>query len=146
KIKFADRGFANWYRVADAAGVTGWQAAKPTAYVDVPYVTHGINPTDPLVIEDPIYWPEGEKDVYSITLLGFLALTFGGTGDGLPEAAARYLAGRDVVIPADNDDPGRKHAQAKAAIAYPVAKSVKIVEFPELNKGGDISDWIAQGH
>jgi hypothetical protein len=146
KIKFADGRFANWYRVADTAGATGWQAAKPIDYVEVPYVTHGINPFDPEAIEDPVYWPEGEKDVDSVTLLGFLALTFGGTGDGLPEAAARYLAGRDVVIPADNDDPGRKHALAKAAVACPVARSVKIIEFPELHKGDDISDWIAQGH
>jgi putative DNA primase/helicase len=112
----------------------------------VPFVTHGINPFDPEVIGDTFFWPEGEKDVDSLTRLGMLAFTFGGTGDGLPETAARYLAGRDVVIPADNDDPGRKHAQAKAAVAFPVARSVKIIEFPELPKGGDVSDWIDRGH
>jgi hypothetical protein len=146
KIKFRDGRFANWYRVIDAAGATGWQAGKPAEYIDAPYVTLGINPFDPEVIGDLICWPEGEKDVDSLTRLGMLAFTFGGTGDGLPEDAARCLAGRDVVIPTDNDDPGRRHAQAKAAVAYPVAKSVKIIEFPELPKGGDVSDWIDRGH
>jgi hypothetical protein len=146
KIKFRDGRFANWYRVTDTAGVAGWQAAKPADYIDVPYVTLGINPFDPEAIKDPIYWPEGEKDVDSLTRLGMLAFAFGGTGDGLSSAAADCVANRDVVIPADNDDPGRKHAQAKAAIAYPVAKSVKIIEFPELPKGGDVADWIAEGH
>jgi AAA domain len=146
KIKFRDGRFANWYRVTDAAGATGWQASKPTDFIDVPYVSLGIDPFDPEVIEDPIYWPEGERDVDSLTRLGMLAFTFGGTGDGLPPAAADHVAGRDVVILADNDDAGRKHAQAKAIVAYRVAKSVKIVEFPELPKGGDVSDWVAEGH
>jgi putative DNA primase/helicase len=145
KIKFCNGRFANWYRVTDTAAAVGWQAAKPADYIDVPYVTHGINPFDSEVIEDALFWPEGEKDVDSLTRLGMLALTFGGTGDGLPPAAADHIANRDVVILADNDDPGRKHAQAKAAVAFRVAKSVKIVEFPELPEGGDVSDWIAQG-
>jgi hypothetical protein len=146
KIKFRDGHFANWYRVTDADGAVGWQAAKPADYVDAPYVTQGANPFDSEVSEDALFWPEGEKDVDALTCFGFLAVTFGGTGDGLPAVAAEYFANRVVLIPADNDDPGRKHAQAKAAVAYPVAKSMKIIEFPELPKGGDISDWIADGH
>jgi hypothetical protein len=146
KIKFRDGRFANWYRVTDAGGATGWQAARPADYIDVPYVTQGMNPFDAEAIDDAIFWPEGEKDVDALTRLGVLALTFGGTGDGLPPSATEYLVNREVLILADNDDPGRKHAQAKAAAAYPVAKDVKVIEFPDLPKGGDISDWIGQGH
>jgi putative DNA primase/helicase len=146
KIKFRDGRFANWYRVTDTAGTAGWQAAKPANYIDVPYVTQGMNPFDSEVIEDAIFWPEGEKDVDALTALGVLALTFGGTGDGLPPSAAEYLANRDVLILADNDAPGRQHAQAKAAAVYQVAKGVKVIEFPELAKAGDVADWIAQGH
>jgi putative DNA primase/helicase len=50
------------------------------------------------------------------------------------------------VILADNDQGGRKHAQDKAALIHAVAKSVKIVEFPELAPKGDVSDWIALGN
>jgi putative DNA primase/helicase len=145
KTKFGDGHFANWYRVTDTAGTAGWQAAKPVDYIDVPYVTQGMNPFNAEVIEDAIFWPEGEKDVDALTKLGLLAFTFGGTGDGLPLTAAKHLANRDVVILADNDDPGRKHAQAKAAAACPIANSVRVIEFPELRKAGDISDWIVQG-
>ena len=146
KIKFRDGRFVNWYRVTDTAGTAGWQAAKPSNYIDLPYVTQGMNPFDSEVIEDAIFWPEGEKDVDALTALGVLALTFGGTGDGLPPSAAEYLANRDVLILADNDAPGHQHAQAKAAAVYQVAKGVKVIEFPELAKAGDVSDWIAQGH
>jgi hypothetical protein len=152
KIKYLDRAngktnWANWYRVHDG-NTLGWQAGKPDGYRDTPYVTFGSNPFDPEARSDVLYWPEGEKDVDAITKSGGLAFTFGGTGDGLAENAdiARHLSGRDVVIPADNDRGGRDHAQCKAAIAHPVAQSVKIVEFPELPEKGDVSDWIAQGH
>jgi hypothetical protein len=108
----------------------------------VPYITFGTNPFDPAIAGDHLYWPEGEKDVDATTRLGFLAFTFGGTGDGLPVVTRQYLENRDVVILADKDAGGHKHAQAKAALAHGVARSVRVIEFPEK----DISDWIAQGH
>jgi hypothetical protein len=49
--------------------------------------------------------------------INFPTLTFGGVGDGLPENASKFLAGRHVVILADNDKPGRDHAEKKAALA-----------------------------
>jgi hypothetical protein len=93
-------------------------------------------------LDQELYWPEGEKDCDTLGQAGLLALTFGGTGDGLPEGAAEYLRGRHVVVLADNDAGGRDHALRKAAVAYPVAKSVKVVEFPELPLKGDISDYL----
>jgi AAA domain len=142
KIKFKNGSYANWYRVAALNGTVGWQAAKPDGYVDVPYVTFGGNPFDPEVADDCLYWPEGEKDVDTSTRFGFLAFTFGGVGGGLPAGTAECVAGRHVVILADNDDPGRKHAEAKAAAAHGIAASVRIIKFPEK----DISDWVTQGH
>jgi hypothetical protein len=152
KVKYQDKAngktaWASWYRVHDR-NTLGWQAGKPDGYRDTPYVTFGSNPFDPEAQSDMLYWPEGEKDVDAITKSGGLAFTFGGTGDGLAENAdiARYLSGRDVVILADNDRGGRDHARSKAAIAHPVAQSVKILEFPELPEKGDVLDWIARGH
>jgi hypothetical protein len=154
KVKYRDReskpAFANWYRVHDN-GTLGWQNAKPDRYIDVPYLTSGTNPFDPEVQGDELYWPEGEKDVDSITKAGGLAFTFGGTGDGLTDdikgLVVGCVSGRNVVIPADNDQGGREHAQKKAALAHQTgAKSVRIVEFPELRENGDVSDWFAHGH
>jgi hypothetical protein len=56
------------------------------------------------------------------------------------------LKDRLLVILADNDDPGRAHAEKKAAFANAAgAASIKIVHFPELPLKGDVSDFIAAG-
>ena len=95
---------------------------------------------------DEILWPEGEKDVDTLNNLNLPAFTFGGVGDGLPSGIDKYLAGRNLVILADNDDPGREHAEKKAVRAHAAgAASIKIVEFQELPLKGDVSDFVAAG-
>jgi hypothetical protein len=156
KIKYAGNGtkdpYANWYRVADTDGTTGWQSGKPIGYADVPYVTYGANPFDPEALQDRLNWPEGEKDTDTITnRLGGLAFAFGGVGDGLPKEMngrwSEFLAGRDVVILADNDAQGRKHAQDKAVVAKGAgARSVRVIDFkphfPDLMEKGDVTDLV----
>jgi putative DNA primase/helicase len=140
-IKKDKKGATNAYRVADSDDATGWQFAKPEGYEEVPYFV-GPNPFD---TDRVIFWPEGEKDAQLVNELGGLAITFGGTGDGLPNGCEQYVADRNVVILADNDEPGREHAEKKAALASRVAASVKVVHFPELDDHQDVSDWIAGG-
>jgi DNA polymerase III delta prime subunit len=53
-----------------------------------------------------------------------------------------YLAGRQVVIISDKDEPGRKHAEDVAKSLLPVAQSVKILEVPY---GKDVSEWLSRG-
>jgi putative DNA primase/helicase len=144
KIKFDDGKYVNWYRVFDRGNPVGWQAKKPNDYLPVPYVGKGIDPFDPEY--DRILWPEGEKDVDSLSNLNLPAFTFGGVGDGLPDSIAHYLTERHLVILADNDDPGRAHAEKKAALAHAAgASSIRIVHFQELPPKGDVSDFIAGG-
>lgn len=100
----------NVYRVTNNDGVTGWQWRKPEGFQATPYFV-----SDPFQSDEPIYWPEGEKDVDSLARMGAPAFTFGGTGDGLPSGCEQYVAGHSVVILADNDDAGREHADKKAA-------------------------------
>jgi AAA domain-containing protein len=138
-------GAVNWYRVQDHRGNVGWQPRKPEGYVDVPY-TGGTDPFDQEVVCDELFLPEGEKDCDTLVRIGLLAMTFGGTGDGAPEELATYCAGRNVVILADNDEGGRKHAEQKAALVVASAKDVRVVHFPELAEKGDVSDWVALGH
>jgi putative DNA primase/helicase len=145
KIMLKSGGAVNWYRVQDADGALGWQAGKPDGFIEVPYVG-GVDPFDREVIADEIYWPEGEKDVDTLIRIGLSAITFGGTGDGLPSGCAGCFSGRDVIVLADNDTGGRQHAEKKAALLAPVAASVRIVHFAELAEKGDVSDWIAVGH
>jgi putative DNA primase/helicase len=127
----------NAYRVSDGEQ-TGWQYRKPAGFADVPYFK-GENPFE---AEQPIYWPEGEKDTDTLSSLGLPAFTFGGTGDGLPDGCWSHIAGRSVVILSDNDDDGRKHADHKAIFAYGAAASVRVVHFPDTAEKGDVSDWL----
>jgi putative DNA primase/helicase len=144
KIKKADGRFVQWYRVRDG-NMIGWQAKKPEDYRDVPYIG-AVDPFDPEVAHDAIFWPEGEKDCDTLGKICIPAFTFGGVGDGLPDIAAEFLAGRHLVILSDNDDQGRNHAERKAALAHGVgAASIKIVHFPELPPHCDVSDFIAGG-
>jgi hypothetical protein len=141
-IKKDGKGALNAYRVSDADGVTGWQYKKPEGFQPIPYF---IPSADPFiaVIDQPIFWTEGEKDVETVVGLGGLAFTFGGVGDGLPDGCEQFVVGRRIVILADNDKPGREHAEKKAALASNGATSVKIVHFRELEEKQDVSDWAA---
>lgn len=139
KIKRA-AGYSNWYLVA-VNHVEGWQPAKPDSYKAVPYVG-AIDPFDPELSNDFLYWPEGEKDCDTLGSVHLPAMTFGGAGDGLPDGIAEYLRGRHIVILADNDAAGREHAQKKAVVAYTAAASVRLMEFPELPAKGDVTDYL----
>ena len=62
-------------------------------------------------IDATVYIPEGEHDVDKLIAAGAVATCNpGGAGKWLPSYAA-HLAGRNVVILPDNDEPGRKHAE-----------------------------------
>src|SRR2546429_345722 len=102
KIKRADGGFVQWYRVHDGT-VIGWQAKKPDGYRDVPYIG-AVDPFDRELVDDAAYWPEGEKDCDTLGKAGIPAFTFGGIGDGLPDTVTEFLSGRHLVILSDNDD------------------------------------------
>jgi hypothetical protein len=142
KIKRDGAGFVNWYRVGDE----GWQAKKPDHYEPIPYRSAAIDPFDSDLIGDEILWPEGEKDVDILSRINLPAFTFGGTGDGANGNIGHYLKDRRLVILADNDDPGRAHADKKAAIAHAAgAAAIKILHFAELPPKGDVSDFIAGG-
>ena len=146
KIKFGPRKFATWYRIFKDGKPARWQSEKPDTFAAVPYVTEALHPFDPELKGDQILWPEGEKDVDTLSRLNLPAFTFGGVGDGLPAGIEHYLTDRHVVIPADNDDPGRKHAEKKAELAERAkAASIRIVHLPELPVKGDVSDFIANG-
>lgn len=93
----------------------------------------------------PIFIPEGEKDVDTLTKRGYTALTYGGSGDWQSEFATLFK-GAAVYILADNDEPGRKVANAILSDLKGIAKSAKvIVPVPDIPKA-DISDYFAAGH
>jgi hypothetical protein len=146
KIKLGASRFIQWYRVFRNSVPVGWQTQKPVNYSPIPYVTDVLDPFDPELRHDAVFWPEGEKDVQNLNKLNVPAFTFGGVGDGMPDGIAHWLKDRHLVILADNDGPGRDHAEKKAAVAHAAgAASIRIVHFLELPPKGDVSDFIAGG-
>jgi hypothetical protein len=89
----------------------------------------------------------GEKDADRLSGLGLIATTnISGEGDGKwRDEYNEYLRGRNVVILADNDEPGRNHAMQVAHSLYGTAASIKIIELPGLPEKGDVSDFLNAG-
>jgi RecA-family ATPase len=87
---------------------------------------------------------EGEKDADNVAALGLCATTV--ASGKWTDDCINALAGRHCWILEDNDDTGRNKALETAARLHPVAASVKIVQFPNLPNGGDVSDWLDMGH
>src|SRR5262249_14982937 len=93
--------------------------------------------------ERPVFIVEGEKDVETLTALELLATTNPmGAGKWTSELSD-LLRGRHTFILPDNDDPGKRHAEAVAQSLKGIAASTLIVELPGLSAKGDISDWLA---
>ena len=144
KIKRAIGGFIDLYRVVHSeTGKIGWQAKKPKGYVVTPYVG-AVDPFTDAMNGNTIFCPEGEKDVDTLGLHGLPAFTFGGSSD-VPEGCEEFVRGRDVVVLADNDDPGRRWADKISSLFATTAVRVRVVHFPELPETGDVSDWFEGG-
>lgn len=107
---------------------------------DVPLVLYNLSQVNKA---DEVIVCEGEKDADRLNALGFTATTNPfGAGKWKPEYS-ESLKGKKVVIPSDNDDAGRKHAEAVARDTYGKATSIKILSLPDLPEKGDMSDFLA---
>ena len=59
------------------------------------------------------------------------------------DSYAPYFTGKQVILFADNDEPGKVYAETAAAAIKPYAFAVRIVEFPDLPEKADVSDFLA---
>lgn len=91
-----------------------------------------------------VYVVEGEKDAESIFSTGNVATTSpGGAGSWLP-AHTESLREANVVVVADRDEPGYRHARAVAnSLRYGGATSVKLAQPVE---GKDTTDHLTAGY
>lgn len=92
-----------------------------------------------------VFVVEGEKDVDALRALRFVATCNAGGAGKWTGDHSQFLAGRDVIVMPDADEPGRRHGEQVARSLQGVARSVRIVELPDLPDKGDVSDWIAAG-
>jgi 5S rRNA maturation endonuclease (ribonuclease M5) len=98
---------------------------------------------DAVAAGDTIHVCEGEKDVDALrALLKVATCSAGGAGSWRDELCDS-LRGAEVVIVADKDKPGRKHARQIYDSLQGLAASIRIVE---ARTGNDASDHLKAGH
>jgi hypothetical protein len=94
-----------------------------------------------VVKADSLVIVEGEKDADNGARLGICATTGGGASDPWEPSFTETLRGKDVVVIADADDPGRQKARQIAGALHGTARTLRVGELPAK----DLSDWLAQG-
>jgi hypothetical protein len=94
--------------------------------------------------DEPVIMAEGEKAAQALLDAGFNALgtVTGASATPGPEAL-EVLRGFDVVLWADNDDPGRSHMRRVAKQADGVANTVAVFTWHDAPKNGDAADHSA---
>jgi hypothetical protein len=92
---------------------------------------------------DPVFVTEGEKDADALVRAGYVATCNpGGLGKWRPEHTRALEGAKQVVVVADRDPPGRRHARSVRDQVAGVAGEVMVVEAVE---GKDVSDHLAAG-
>ena len=94
---------------------------------------------------EQVFLVEGEKDVDNLRSLGLTSTTNMGGAKAWRKEYTNSLHGRDIVILPDNDDAGHKWGKAVEYFLKGVAKTVKVVELPDLKETQDVSDWLDNG-
>lgn len=98
--------------------------------------------------QTPVIVCEGEKTAEAAAQCGLLATTSSGGAQAAAKTDWTPLAGRNVIVLPDHDEPGRRYADTAARLALEAgAASVKIVYLadycPELPETGDLADILA---
>lgn len=103
---------------------------------------------DSLDQDGPVYVVEGENDVNTArNVCGVPAVSQAMGASTSPDRADwSGLAGRDVIIVRDNDEPGHKRAAKVSAYLEDMTPGPSSVQVVDVIKGKDLSDHIAAGH
>jgi putative DNA primase/helicase len=94
-----------------------------------------------------VHIPEGEKDADTLAALGLIATTNSEgakKGSWTPELNRWFHGVRQVFIPEDNDEPGRAFAREKARALALIVPEIRIVSFPDVPDGQDVSYWLRE--
>ncbi|HDY90251.1 MAG TPA: hypothetical protein ENH82_19295, partial [bacterium] len=88
---------------------------------------------------------EGEKDVDNLLIIGVPATTNPMGAEKWRQSYNDFLKGKDVCFLPDNDDVGKIHAEIVATEIKNHVKRIKIVNLPDLQPKGDVSNWLKMG-
>jgi hypothetical protein len=141
-----------WLRRPDGKG--GW--INSTKRVNTGILYHAPGVARAITEGRVLALVEGEKDANSVRALGIIATCNAHGASELGKrpkwtrAHSEQLRGADIVVFNDNDGAGYAHADATCNLSLGVAKRVRRLDlakhWPEIPKGGDVSDWLAAGH
>ena len=95
---------------------------------------------------ETVHIVEGEEDVDRLRQHGLVATTNPLGARKWRDEHSNFLRGRSAVVMGDNDRDGREHVRQVARSLFGKATSIRVLEFPDLPEGGDISDWLDIGH
>ncbi|MBX3375170.1 MAG: AAA family ATPase [Phycisphaeraceae bacterium] len=121
----------------------GWQnCAMPT-----PRPLYGLPDLLAAPVNARVYVTEGEKAADAAGSVGLVATTSAGGAKAADKSDWTPLAGRDVVILPDHDEPGERYAEDVMRLATAAgAKSVRVVRlvdlWPEMPAKGDMADYV----
>ena len=92
-----------------------------------------------------VYVVEGEKAADAGRRLGLVCTTSSGGAAAAHQTDWSPLAGRDVVVLPDNDEPGRKYAAAVIAqlLQLRPLPTIRQLRLTGLAEGGDLDDFVA---
>jgi DNA polymerase len=131
-----------------------WVSEKPKGWVKVPYHLPEMLAA---LAKDPsvdVFVPEGEKDTDTIAALGLIATNNSEgatplkakTGKWAPELNKWFSGIRRLFILADNDEVGRAFAREKARALAGIVPDIRIVSFPDVPEGEDVTWWLEHNH
>ena len=110
------------------------------------YMPDGVQAINKAISEGkPIFIPEGEKDVNTLKSKGYVSLTYGGANDWQQDFT-RLFKNVNVVILADNDEPGKHVAGVIQRDLQGIVKSARVVIPMSDMPKGDITDYFNAGH
>lgn len=89
---------------------------------------------------------EGEKCAHAMMENGFLATTTPGGSSAWNKSYAEFFRGWDLIVIPDNDEPGSKYAARIFNDVQGIAKTVTIIQIPDLKDKEDVYDWFKLGH
>lgn len=136
----------NWSKKKrDNAAIKKFPSCEPVLY-NLPQLINAIKQGN------EVYIVEGEKDSDNVNKLGLVATcNFDGASKSnqnqkWKKEYNKYFTEADVILIPDNDDSGRGLMNSIAENLNGIAKSIKIINLPEVSEKGDISDWLNMGH
>jgi hypothetical protein len=138
--RYAPKAFAQ----AHPDGAGGWEWGGIPDKLRLPYKLPEF--TEAGGLGATIFITEGEKAALALWAHGLAGTCTSGGAGKFPAHAAKWFEGFNVIVLADNDIAGRKHADQVFAALDPVAASVRVINLPGLPPGGDVVDWIAAGN